>query len=176
VGKIGEWLIAGVIGAVIGLILTTVFQKPLDREYDEIWLWAFPEPITFESTKVSGCSGGELGSLVQAAERQGLVVDSQVSRSLLCASWKDHAGPRRILEDIATKFENCFELDNSVNPPRIAVKDSNTSICIANVELGDANQWKPSVTPKYLCNSESPVTPKMTACTPALLRSLGFQK
>jgi hypothetical protein len=88
VDKLIEWTLAGIVGGIIALILGTFFQKPLDHLHDELYLWAFAEPIIFESTKVSGCSGGNLGSLVSGAQKKGLQVDSQVSDSLLCASWR----------------------------------------------------------------------------------------
>jgi hypothetical protein len=88
-GKLVEWVISGFVGGFIGLALGTIFQKKLDRLYNEFWLRISPETISFESTRVSGCSGGEIGNLVQAAERQGLQVDSQVSKSFLCVLWRD---------------------------------------------------------------------------------------
>jgi hypothetical protein len=65
-GKIGEWLLAGM----IGVILTTMFQKYFDREYAELWMLILPESIVFESSKVSGCSGGELGRLIDWRRRE----------------------------------------------------------------------------------------------------------
>ena len=176
VGKLSEWLFAGIIGGIIGLFLTTIFQKPLDHLRDELWLLAFAEPIVFESTKVSGCSGGDLGRLVEDAQKKGLQVDSQVSKSLLFASWSVKADPRRVLEDMATKFDNCFVIDQSQTTPRMILRDTNTKICMATVELDETNQWKQSTSQKYLCYNEMPATPKMTACAPAVLKSFGFQK
>jgi hypothetical protein len=176
VRKGGGFLIGAVVGAFISMILTTFFQKRIDDEYSELWLLAFAEPIVFESTKVSGCSGGDLGRLVQTAQKNGLQVDSQISNSFLCASWDDKAYPRRILEDIATRFDKCFTMDRSQTTPIMKLRATNTAICTANVELDETNQWKQLTSPKYLCYSEMPATPKMTACTPAVLKSLGFQK
>jgi hypothetical protein len=176
VDKLIEWTLAGIVGGIIALILGTFFQKPLDHLHDELYLWAFAEPIIFESTKVSGCSGGNLGSLVSGAQKKGLQVDSQVSDSLLCASWRDKADPRRILEDIATRFDKCFTIDSSQTTPIMKLRATNAAICIANVELDETNQWKPSTTPKYLCYSEELVNPKIMACSTDVLKSLGFQK
>ena len=81
VNKLAEWTLAGIVGGIIALILAVIFQKPLEHLYSEAWLRAFAEPIVFQSTKISGCSGGDLGRLVQAAEVKGLQVDSQISKS-----------------------------------------------------------------------------------------------
>ena len=154
-----------------------IFQKPLEHLYSEAWLWAFAEPIIFESTKVSGCSGGNLEGLVQAAQKKGLQVDSQVSDSLLCASWgPEKADPRRILEDIATHFDKCFTIDSAQTTPIMKLITANTAICTANVELDETNQWKSSNSTKYLCHSEELVNPKIMACSTDVLKSLGFQR
>jgi hypothetical protein len=176
VDKLIEWTLAGIVGGIIALFLGTFFQKPLDHMHDELYLWAFPEPIIFESTKVSGCSGGNLGSLVAGAQKKGLQVDSQVADSLLCAEWKDKADPRRILEDIATRFDKCFTVDSSQTTPIMKLRTANTAICTANVELDETNQWNPSNSTKYLCYSEELVNPKIISCSTSVLRSFGFQR
>jgi len=170
-GKIGEWLLAGM----IGVILTTIFQKYFDREYAELWMLILPESIVFESSKVSGCSGGELGRLIGGAEKQGLQSDSQVKDSFLCAAWSDKNNPRRILEDIVTKFDKCFAIDNSLVTPKMEIKSRSTSVCTANLDLESANQWAVSATRQiYICNSDAQTTPTVQACSKSVLQSLGF--
>jgi hypothetical protein len=174
-GKLGERVISGFIWGFIGLVLATMFQKKLDWFYGELWLRFSPETISFESTKVSGCSGGEIGNLVQAAERQGLQVDSQVAKSFLCASWAGKGPPtRRVLEDIATKFDNCFTIDTSFTTPRLVLRTINTAICSANFELDEKNQWKPAILPIYICRGEALSAPKVLPCTLDILKTLGF--
>jgi hypothetical protein len=176
VSKLLEWTLAGIVGGIIALLFAVFWQKPLEHLYSEVWLRMLAEPIVFESTKVSGCSGGNLGTLVQDAQNNGLQVDSQISNSFLCTSWDDKAYPRRILEDIAIRFDKCFTIDSSLTTPIMKLRSTNTAICTANVELDETNQWKSSTLPKYLCYSEELVNPKIMACSTDLLKSLGFQR
>lgn len=178
VNKLVEWTLAGIVGGIIALVFVVLWQRSLERLRDEMYLLVFAEPIVFEPTKVSGCSGGDLGRLVQAAEgKKGLQVDSQISNSFLCASWPpETADPRRILEDIATRFDKCFTIDRSQTTPIMKLRATDTAICTANVELDETNQWKPSTSPKYLCYSDELVNPKIMACSTDVLKSLGFQR
>jgi hypothetical protein len=172
--KLGDWVAGGLIGAFIGVVATTIFQKGVDRVRDEFWLWISPETISFESTKVSGCSGGEIRALVQAGERQGLPSDSQLSNSFLCASWQGSGATRHVLESIAARFDRCFKIDKSFTTPRIVLNAVNTAICRANLQLDKNNQWKTSKEPIYLCLADGPNTPNIEQCAPEVLISLGF--
>ena len=176
-GRAADYLVAGIIGGIIGLVLTTLFQDYLNRERDEIWMWIFPKPITFEASRVSGCSGGELGRLVGGAEKQGLQTDSQIKDSFLCAVWSNKNNPRRILEDIATRFDKCFAIDSSLGTPKIKVKNRDTSVCTTNLDLDSANQWVASTTRQiFVCDGAAQTATKTQACSKSTLQLLGFQK
>jgi len=176
-GRVTDYLAGVIIGGIIGLVLTTLFQDYLNRERDEIWLWIFPKPITFEASRVSGCSGGELGRLVEQAEKHGLQTDSPIKDSFLCAIWSDKNDPRRILEDIATKFDKCFAIDSSLGTPKMGVKNTDTSVCVTNLDLDSANQWVASTTRQiFICDGTARTAAKTEACSKNTLQLLGFQK
>jgi len=187
----GQFLISGLqtlisllIGGFVGVILTTIFQKDFDRKYADLRMWWRPEPIVFEATRISGCSGGELGRLVDVAKIKGLQTDSQIRNSFLCAIWSDRDEPRRILENIATRFDSCFVIDSSQTTPNMELKIRDTNICTANLDLDNTNQWTWSNTRQiYVCNFPDPKslvqvskTPSVQACSKSVLQSLGFQK
>jgi hypothetical protein len=177
VGRFTDYLVGGIIGGIIGLVLTTLFQDYLNRERDEIWMSIFPKPITFEASRVSGCSGGELGRLVAQAEKQGLQTDSQIGDSFLCAVWGNKTNPRRMLEDIATRFDKCFAIDNSLRTPKMEIKSRDTSVCTTNLDVNSANQWVSSTTRQiFICDSAAQTTAKLEACSKSTLQLLGFQK
>src|SRR3712207_4862799 len=87
-------------GALAGLVATVLLEATFEDWKRQFVRWWWPEPITFEASRVSGCSGGELHRLLPRAKYEGLRFQSEkrVRQTILCSSWAITERPSKVFE------------------------------------------------------------------------------
>ena len=74
------------------------------------------------------------------AKSQGLNFPEQdeVAEARLCQSWTYHGSARSVLEHMATKFDNCFSLDQTHS---FFIKLNQEFVCKTDYTLTKTNEW-----------------------------------
>jgi hypothetical protein len=183
-----------VLGTLFGWFTDDLVKKPVVEwteaaaqkivPWDNPWVqWILPNTITFEATKISGCSGGDLRRLVTQAKAQGLNFsdEEQVADVRLCDHWTYHASARSVLEHMATKFDKCFSLDQTHS---FSIKFQENVVCKTDYVLNPANNDWVKVPGKatLLCLSQPVNTPMSQSdpvaheCPDGELKTLGFTR
>jgi len=171
-------------GLFFGSLFTIMMDVMFKPDLEVAWSWAKRQVnsnnVTFESTEISGCSGGALKRLLADAKIEGMRIDGEnvVQNALLCQRWRRTAPPKSILEHMATKFDQCFTLDSKEQI--FALRRGTAALCKTDFVVDDkTNEWvRQDGRETILCvrtNSTSrPSRVDMRYCDPNELKSLGF--
>jgi hypothetical protein len=146
--------------------------------------WFVPSAMTFASTKIDGCSNGNLSRLVDRAELQGLRFSekSQVASSHLCQNWKYSGSPRAILEAMAIRFDKCFAMVPHASETTFEVRTTQSHVCKTDYAVNPTtNEWEKKTGAATLLCVDVPVQAPLSAIEPVArecpiqtLRALGI--
>jgi hypothetical protein len=139
--RVGEWIAS----AFVGVILSVLFQPTVEDARKWVIRIIWPEPTTFEATARSGCSGGELRSLMTRSKAEGLrfLSEARVRNTLLCHGWSRTDDARGILEHMASRFDGCFKIERDGSYPVLEVVVDSRDVCRTDFALdASANEWK----------------------------------
>lgn len=183
-----------VVGTVIGWVTEDTLKRRtlevIDSYAEKHIPWdspmvqkVFPNEIAFESTTISGCSGGGLERLVEEAKNQGMSVreEGNAAATRLCQQWTYHGSARSVLNALANKFDNCFSVDQTKS---FEVSMSSAYVCKTDYALNPkTNNWeKTQGAITILCLSQQVKTrmsgsePYAHPCPDEVLQRLSFFK
>jgi hypothetical protein len=194
VGGIGWKVLIFVLGTVAGWLTEDTLKRRtvefVDSKFEQYVPWDaswfqrfFPNELRFESTQISGCSGGELERLVQQAKTQGMNIreEENAKATRLCQNWTHHGAAKSILETMASKYDNCFSFDQNRS---FEVRLNSPFICKTDYALNpQTNGWiKIAGATTLLCLGQPVKTRMSTAepfvhlCPEDVLQRLGFSR
>jgi hypothetical protein len=198
----GHWTVGGIswkvlifgLGTVAGWLTEDTLKRRtvefIDSRLEKYIPWdaswfqrIFPSELRFESTQISGCSGGELERLVQQARTQGATIREEESAKAtrLCQNWTYHGTAKSVLETMANKYDNCFSLDQTKS---FEVRLSSAFVCKTDYALNpQTNNWTKTLGATTLLCLGQPVKTRMSAsepfaheCPEDVLQRLGFSR
>jgi len=150
---VSKYLGVPIISFVIGVLADDLVKPLIQRHVEDRFfrmlplesplvqaIW--PNSIRFESSDYSGCSGGELNSLVDDAKGQGMTFRKEdiVRQASLCVPWQKVSNASSILTSMSDRFPNCFA--TSENNTEFEVLTSDPHVCRTDYIVDQqTNEW-----------------------------------